>query len=297
MITKNKNKKSLMNMLRKMSIVPVALVALYLFGCNSENNGSYSEIRTHAEQMPTFNGKPVLEGFQEISNNLNKPLTNQTDIQRFKMLSGTLSFVVNEKGSIEDVKLVDFNASVDLQVALSEIEHVLASAQKWTPGQQNKKDVSVFINIPIVIAIAENGSIQIFRTRNNTNNAESNDERVFNVSGTLLRSSERQDGEPFTVVEEMPVFPGGDEALLKYIAENLRYPESAQKNNIQGRVYIQFAITSTGTIGEVKIMRGVDPELDAEAVRVIKSLPAFTPGKQGGVAVPVWYSVPILFQL
>jgi protein TonB len=103
--------------------------------------------------------------------------------------------------------------------------------------------------------------------------------------------------EPFVVVEEMPMFPGGDVELLKYISENIVYPERAKENNVQGRVFVQFAVTSTGTIGEVRILRGVDPELDAEAARVVKTLPAFRPGRQGGKAVPVWYQVPISFQL
>ena len=102
---------------------------------------------------------------------------------------------------------------------------------------------------------------------------------------------------PFVVVEEMPMFPGGDAALLTYISSNLQYPARAQENNIQGRVFIQFAVTSRGNIGEVRVLRGVDPELDAEAIRVVQSLPAFRPGRQGGVAVPVWYQVPITFQL
>ena len=102
--------------------------------------------------------------------------------------------------------------------------------------------------------------------------------------------------EPFSYVEEMPVFPGGDAELLKFLNDNVDYPERAKENNIQGTVYIRFVVTAQGTIGEVRILRGVDPELDAEAVRVIQLLPAFTPGKQGGVAVPVWYTVPITFR-
>ncbi len=103
--------------------------------------------------------------------------------------------------------------------------------------------------------------------------------------------------EPFVVVEEMPKFPGGDTTLLKYILENTKYPEVAKANNIQGKVIVRFCITETGSIDKISVIRGVDPELDKEAMRVVSTLPAFQPGKQGGKAVPVWYMVPISFSL
>ena len=103
--------------------------------------------------------------------------------------------------------------------------------------------------------------------------------------------------EPFIVVEEMPSFPGGDAELLGFIARNTNYPAVAQENNIQGRVTVKFCVTSKGGVDKVSIFRGIDPELDAEAIRVVKSLPPFNPGKQGGRPVPVWYSVPITFQI
>jgi len=107
-----------------------------------------------------------------------------------------------------------------------------------------------------------------------------------------------EEPDPSVVIDKMPIFPGGDEALIKYLQENVVYPEKAKDNKIQGRVFVQFVVTSKGTIGTVKISRSADPELDAEAVRVIQSLPNFTPGRtMDGVAVPVWYMVPITFQL
>ncbi len=103
--------------------------------------------------------------------------------------------------------------------------------------------------------------------------------------------------EPFVVVEEMPMFPGGEVALLTYIGEHTQYPEVAKENNIQGKVIVRFCVTSKGGVDKVAILKGVDPELDAEAIRVVKTLPAFKPGKQGGKPVPVWYMVPINFTL
>jgi len=102
---------------------------------------------------------------------------------------------------------------------------------------------------------------------------------------------------PFVVVEEMPMFPGGDVELLKYIAEHTQYPEVAKENNIQGKVIIRFCVTSKGGVSQVSVLKGVDPELDKEAIRVVNTLPTFKPGKQGGKPVPVWYMVPITFTL
>jgi protein TonB len=102
---------------------------------------------------------------------------------------------------------------------------------------------------------------------------------------------------PFVVVEEMPMFPGGEVELLKYIAANTQYPEIAKENNIQGKVIVRFCVTPKGGVSQVSVLKGVDPELDKEAIRVVNTLPTFKPGKQGGKPVPVWYMVPITFTL
>lgn len=108
---------------------------------------------------------------------------------------------------------------------------------------------------------------------------------------------EDSEAEPFVVVEEMPMFPGGEVELLKWISDNTQYPEIAKENNIQGKVIVRFCVTSKGTVDRVSILKGVDDELDKEAIRVVQTLPAFKPGKQGGKPVPVWYMVPINFTL
>ncbi len=101
----------------------------------------------------------------------------------------------------------------------------------------------------------------------------------------------------FTAVEQMPAFPGGDAELMKYLSSHINYPPMAMENNIQGRVIVQFVVTKTGKVGEVKVVRGVDRDLDNEAVRVVKSLPDFIPGKMNGQAVNVWYTLPVTFKL
>ena len=101
----------------------------------------------------------------------------------------------------------------------------------------------------------------------------------------------------FFIVEDMPEFPGGELALRKYIAENVRYPEQAKENDIQGTVFVRFVVDTDGSVKNVEVLRGVDPLLDKEAIRVVQSLPKWKPGKQRGKAVKVSHSVPIKFQL
>lgn len=108
---------------------------------------------------------------------------------------------------------------------------------------------------------------------------------------------EEKKEEIFKSVEQMPTFPGGDAALMKYLSSHINYPAMAQENGVQGRVVVQFVVTKTGKVGEVKVVRSVDKDLDREAVRVCKSLPNFVPGRQNGQPVNVWYTLPVTFKL
>ena len=101
----------------------------------------------------------------------------------------------------------------------------------------------------------------------------------------------------YVVVEQMPSFPGGDSALSKYLLANVKYPVSALKAQKQGRVMVRFTVEKDGAISNVKVARSVTPSLDAEAVRAIKSMPKWSPGKQGGEFVRVKYIVPVSFRL
>lgn len=101
----------------------------------------------------------------------------------------------------------------------------------------------------------------------------------------------------FDVVEEMPSFPGGNGALMSYLASNIKYPVVAQENGVQGRVTVSFVVERDGSISDVRIARSVDPSLDREAQRVVKSMPRWKPGKQNGSAVRVKYTVPVVFRL
>lgn len=106
------------------------------------------------------------------------------------------------------------------------------------------------------------------------------------------------DEECFKSVDNMPQFPGGEEGLVKFLKDHIQYPPEAVKNNIQGRVVLQFVVEKTGRVGTVKVVRSVDESLDREAVRVVKSLPDFVPGSlDDGRTVNVWYTLPVNFRL
>ena len=111
------------------------------------------------------------------------------------------------------------------------------------------------------------------------------------------KKPEPEKEEVFRAVEQMPRFPGGEAELMKYLSSHINYPTMAMENNVQGRVVVQFVVTKTGKIGEVKVVRSVDRDLDKEAVRVCKTLPDFIPGKMNGQAVNVWYTLPVSFKL
>ena len=101
----------------------------------------------------------------------------------------------------------------------------------------------------------------------------------------------------FDVVEQMPQFPGGPNALFEYLSKNIKYPVVAEENGIQGRVIVTFVVERDGSITDVKVPKSVDPSLDKEAMRVVKSMPHWIPGKQNGSAVRVKYTVPVTFRL
>ncbi|WP_304302305.1 M56 family metallopeptidase [Phocaeicola plebeius] len=103
--------------------------------------------------------------------------------------------------------------------------------------------------------------------------------------------------EVFMVAEQMPEFPGGMKELLKFLQDNLKYPENAMKNNVQGRVIVQFVVEKDGTLTEFKVARSVDPDLDAEALRVLQTMPKWKPGMQRGKIVRVKFTVPVSFKL
>ncbi|NSW94127.1 MAG: TonB family protein, partial [Bacteroidales bacterium] len=152
-------------------------------------------------------------------------------------------------------------------------------------------NLKIFLVLPVVAA-----ALYFISSCDKKSNGILLEPPIEPIPAETIKTSEG-DVQTYVVVEEMPQFPGGDLSLLKYIAENTTYPAEAKEKGIQGRVIVRFTVNADGTVGNSSVLKGVDPLLDAEALRVVNSLPSFSPGKQGGVPVPVWYMVPITFML
>ncbi len=130
--------------------------------------------------------------------------------------------------------------------------------------------------------------------------AEPEEAPAFDEANTEEQVTEEpvpQSKKVYESVEQMPEFPGGMEGLMRYLQQNVQYPPIAVQNNVQGRVILQFVIDETGQVGYVEVVRSVSEEVDAEAVRVVKSMPKFEPGRQNGEPVAVWYTLPIAFKM
>ena len=117
------------------------------------------------------------------------------------------------------------------------------------------------------------------------------------ATGPVVTEEASDEGEIFQVVEQMPEFPGGMQALMAYLSKNIKYPSVAQDNGIQGRVLVSFVVNKDGSIVDPEVIKSVDAALDKEAMRVIKAMPKWNPGKQRGKPVRVKYTVPVLFRL
>jgi TonB family protein len=168
-------------------------------------------------------------------------------------------FVVTKSGRVQNVEIVK---GVDPALDAEAIK-VVKTLPNFVPGEQNGKKVAVWYTLPI----------------------------------TYKLDGEQEGTRVYDVIEKMPQFPGGDQELLKYISQNVRYPADAHDKNIQGKVLIRFIVTETGKVQNPQILKSLEPSTDAEAIRVIKSLPDFIPGEQNGKKVAVWYALPITFKL
>jgi protein TonB len=125
---------------------------------------------------------------------------------------------------------------------------------------------------------------------------------LFNTSIIIAQEnadtlSVDSDSTTFTIVEKIPIFPGGESEMYKFLGEHMSYPEKARDKNVQGRVYVSFIVEKDGSISSIKVLRGIGSGCDKEAIRVVKSMPKWTPGYQKGKAVRVRYNLPILFKL
>ena len=187
-------------------------------------------------------------------------------------------------------KEITVYAATDTSLLAEEEIEVVQTAQELPPPPPPPAPEIVEI-LNVVEDNVEVASVEI--------NTENNKDKVVAISAPVTSApiEEEEDHVIFQVVEKMPSFPGGDAALFKFLGENVKYPVIAQENGVQGRVICQFVVNRDGSIVDVEVVRSVDASLDKEAIRVIKSMPKWSPGQQRGKPVRVKYTLPVNFKL
>lgn len=252
---------------------------------NSAKQIDKNEVYQIVDQMPEFpGGEKALLNF--IAENVVYPQSAKD-----KNISGRVfvTFVVEKDGSVSDVKLLrGIGKECD-----EEAMRVVKAMPKWKPGMDEGKPVRVSYALPIHFRLDDNGK----RSEYDVVEKVENKIVVDHDADPIPSQQSKTDGETFQIVDQMPEFPGGEKALLNFIAENIVYPQSAKDKNISGRVFLSFVIDKDGSVTDVKVMRGIDKECDAEAMRVVKAMPKWKPGMNEGKPVRVSYMLPISFQL
>ncbi len=224
---------------------------------SSKSREMDEQVFTVIEKMPSFPGGDA-ELLKYIAANIKYPKGSQDNGEQGRVIC---SFIVGRDGSVNNPEVLRGVTPLLNEEAV----RVINTMPRWNPGMQRGKAVAVKYTVPIT-----------FR---------------------LKSPEEETKEETLTVVDVMPQYPGGDRELLKFIAQSIKYPTDAQEAGVQGRVICSFVVDKKGNIVEPKIIRGIDPSLDAEALRVIGMMPRWTPGRQDGKAVRVLYTVPITFRL
>ncbi len=224
---------------------------------SSKSREMNEQVFTVVEKMPSFPGGDA-ELLKYIATNIKYPKESQDNGEQGRVIC---SFIVGRDGSVNNPEVLRGVTPLLNEEAV----RVINTMPRWNPGMQRGKAVAVKYTVPI----------------------------TFRLKSPVEEAKE----ETLTVVDVMPQYPGGDRELLKFIAQSIKYPTDAQEAGVQGRVICSFVVDKKGNIVEPKIIRGIDPSLDAEALRVIGMMPRWTPGRQDGKAVRVLYTVPITFRL
>lgn len=224
------------------------------------------------EQMPQYTGGEEAM-MKYVAENIKYP-----QAAKDKNIGGRVfvSFVIEKDGSVNEVKVMrGIGGGCD-----EEAVRVIKGMPKWKPGMQKGKPVRVSYMMPLNFKLSDDQPAKpAQQTDANKPNMKPDKNGVYQI------------------VEEMPKFPGGEGALMEYVSKNVVYPKEAQEKEISGRVYVSFVIEKDGSVNEVKVMKGIGGGCDDEAVRVIKAMPKWKPGKQEGKPVRVSYMMPIAFKL
>lgn len=227
---------------------------------------SDGQVHDKVEQPPRFpGGYEALERWKE-----QHIVYPEEAIERGAQGQVVVRFVILNTGEVADAEIL---RSIDPALD-KEALRLVSSMPKWTPGMQDGNAVSVRWDEPVTFTLPTAEEI-----------------------AEMERKKKEKEQQVFDMVEQMPKFPGGQSALMQWLSTNMKYPKIAAENGIEGRVYVLFIVRSTGEITDIKIARSVDPSLDEEAIRTISRMPKWIPGKQGGEAVNVRYTMPLTFRL
>ena len=200
-----------------------------------------------------------------------------------------------ELQSLAEKKEIKEEKKDEPEVEKIEVERVKSSVAFTVPEIKKDDEVKEDQEMKSQDDLAEtNTAIGAFTVEGNDETAE-----VKHVEEKIAEPEpvKEEETKVFDVVEQMPSFPGGPSALMQYLNSNIKYPVVAEENGVQGRVVCTFVVEKDGSITDVRVVKSVDPSLDKEAMRVVKGMPKWIPGKQNGSAVRVKYTVPVTFRL
>lgn len=246
----------------------------------SDANGIFEVV----EHMPEFPDGGMSALMEYLKKNIKYP---EAAMKKGTQGRVTVQFVVEKDGSIANAKVLR-GVDPDLD---KEAVRVVSVMPKWKPGTQKGEAVRVKYTVPVMFRLTEdNTQVKYAPIENKI------DEMVV-VGYAPEETTYPEEVTVFEVVEKMPEYPGGMSAMMAFISKNIKYPVAAQKAKIQGRVVIQFIVDKEGNIICPRVIRGADPLLDAEAIRLTTIMPKWKPGMQRGQAVNVKYTVPIMFRL
>jgi len=216
------------------------------------------------DEMPTFQGGRIEDFRNWVQKNIQYP-----EEAKKNKIQGTvyLSFVVDTEGQVKGIEIIrSANPVLD-----NEVIRAMKTAPAWKPGKQGGKVVNVAFSIPIRFVLD-------------------------NTAKTSPSVEEEEEKMVFLIVEEMPVFQGGDITTFRqWCQDHVKYPAIAMENGISGTAMVTFVVNKEGKVINAKIKSGVDPALDAAALEVVKSSPEWTPGKKRGHVVSVSFDMPIVF--
>lgn len=235
------------------------------------------------EQMPDFPGG--MQALMEyLSKNVKYPVKAYENKTQGRVI---VSFVVKKDGSISNTEII---RSVD-QYLDKEAERVIAAMPKWKPGKQRGQAVNVRFTVPVMFKLTGSESPKAEEIK------KAELEEIVVVGYANSDEDKTDTKTALQVADKMPAFPGGQAALMQFLARSIKYPTIAQKNKEQGKVIIQMIIGKDGSMSDIRVIKGVSPTLDAEAIRVISNMPKWEPGMDKGKAISVKYTVPVTFRL